>query len=224
MFLLSTGLAGMARYPMESETKYYWEGTYAQYWCHEYANRFFTESLDNLIIPCDAPLGTDHPEIHMENEKLFFLSRAELEKYLTPDILRLDEDYYLRHDSSSNNLHLKSSNSTVTNISKTLNNTKGTRPAMNLNISKSDLEYDKEELKGQLSKFKEFWRSLLSHFQEMIGFHKDRQYKYVSDDLYKNGIFDDNDNEIANNLNRKVKTSEEIEQDKKKSKNRKLDR
>ena len=26
----------------------------------------------------------------------------------------------------------------------------------------------------------------------------------VSDDLYKNGIFDDNDNEIANNILRKV--------------------
>ena len=29
-------------------------------------------------------------------------------------------------------------------------------------------------------------------------------YKYVSDDLYKNGIFDSNDNEIANNIYRKV--------------------
>ncbi len=87
-----------------------------------------------------------------------------------------------------------------------------------------DLHAEKEELKGQLSKFKEFWRSLLTHFQEMIGFHKDRQYKYVSDDLYKNGIFDDNDNEIANNLDRKVKTLEEIEKDKEKNKKKKQER
>ena len=33
---------------------------------------------------------------------------------------------------------------------------------------------------------------------------KDNNYKIVSDDLYKNGIFDDNDNEIANNIYRKV--------------------
>ena len=31
----------------------------------------------------------------------------------------------------------------------------------------------------------------------------------VSDDLYKNGIFDDNDNEIANNIYRKVTIPDE---------------
>ena len=73
-----------------------------------------------------------------------------------------------------------------------------------------NLRADKEELKGQLHKFKEFWRSLLKRFQEMIGFNNDEKYKYVSDDLYKNGIFDDNDNEIANDIARKVKTLDEI--------------
>ena len=74
----------------------------------------------------------------------------------------------------------------------------------------NNLRADKEELKGQLHKFKEFWRSLLKRFQEMIGFNNDEKYKYVSDDLYRNGIFDDNDNEIANNIARKVKTVDEI--------------
>ena len=73
-----------------------------------------------------------------------------------------------------------------------------------------NLRADKEELKGQLHKFKEFWRSLLKKFQEMIGFNNDEKYKYVSDDLYRNGIFDDNDNEIANDIARKVKTIDEI--------------
>lgn len=72
------------------------------------------------------------------------------------------------------------------------------------------LRADKEELKGQLHIFKEFWRSLLKRFQEMIGFNNDEKYKYVSDDLYKNGIFDDTDNEIANDITRKVKTEDEI--------------
>ena len=44
----------------------------------------------------------------------------------------------------------------------------------------------------------------------MIGFNNDEKYKYVSDDLYRNGIFDDNDNEIANDISRKVKTIDEI--------------
>ncbi len=73
-----------------------------------------------------------------------------------------------------------------------------------------NLRADKEELKGQLHKFKEFWRSLLKRFQEMIGFNNDEKYKYVSDDLYSNGIFDDNDNEIANDISRKVKTIEVV--------------
>ena len=72
------------------------------------------------------------------------------------------------------------------------------------------LQTEKEKLKQELQKFKGFWRSLMKHFQNKIGFDKDENYKYVSDDLYKNDIFDDNDNEIANNVRRKVKTTDEI--------------
>ena len=81
-----------------------------------------------------------------------------------------------------------------------------------------NLRADKEELKGQLHKFKKFWRSLLKRFQEMIGFNNDEKYKYVSDDLYRNGIFGDNDNEIANDISRKVKTEDEIKASKIKKK------
>ena len=72
------------------------------------------------------------------------------------------------------------------------------------------LQTEKEKLKQELQKFKGFWRSLMKYFQNKIGFDKDENYKYVSDDLYKNGIFDDNDNVIANNVRRKVKTTDEI--------------
>lgn len=40
--------------------------------------------------------------------------------------------------------------------------------------------------------------------------NKDENYKNVSEDLYKNGIFDDNDREIATDVYRKVKTLDEI--------------
>jgi len=43
-----------------------------------------------------------------------------------------------------------------------------------------------------------------------IGFDKDEHYKYVSDDLYKNGIFDNNDNQIANDTKRKIRTVDEM--------------
>jgi hypothetical protein len=81
------------------------------------------------------------------------------------------------------------------------------------------LQVEKEKLKQELQKFKGFWRSLMKHFQNKIGFDKDEHYKYVSDDLYKNGIFDDNDNEIANNIRKKVKTTEEIANSKDRKKN-----
>ena len=50
-------------------------------------------------------------------------------------------------------------------------------------------------------------------------YDKHNNYKIVSDDLYKNGIFTDDENEIANNIARKIKPKENIEQAKNKKKN-----
>ena len=68
----------------------------------------------------------------------------------------------------------------------------------------SKLQTEKEKIKTELQKFKGFWHSIMSHFHKRICYDKDNNYKIVSDDIYKNGIFDDNDNEIANNIYRKV--------------------
>ena len=54
------------------------------------------------------------------------------------------------------------------------------------------LREEKECLKEQLQKFKGFWHNLMSHFHKKITYDNDQNYKIVSDDLYKNGIFDDN--------------------------------
>ena len=80
------------------------------------------------------------------------------------------------------------------------------------------LQAEKEKLKEEVNKFKGFWRSLMKHFQNKIGFDTDEHYKYVSDDLYKKGIFDDNDNEIANNIHRRVTIPDENKQIKNKKK------
>ncbi len=50
----------------------------------------------------------------------------------------------------------------------------------------------------------------MSHFHKKITNDNNQNYKIVSDDLSKNGIFDDNDNEITNDIARKVKTIDEI--------------
>ena len=81
------------------------------------------------------------------------------------------------------------------------------------------LQEEKESLKAQLQKFKGFWHSLMSHFHKRITYDNDQNYKIVSDDLYKNGIFDDNDNEIANNILRKVTIPSENKVEKYKKKN-----
>ena len=81
------------------------------------------------------------------------------------------------------------------------------------------LKEEKESLKSQLQKFKGFWHSLISHFHKKITYDNDQNYKTVSDDLYKNGIFDDNDNEIANNILRKVTIPDENKNNKLKKKN-----
>lgn len=81
------------------------------------------------------------------------------------------------------------------------------------------LREEKESLKAQLKKFKGFWHSLMSHFHKRITYDNNQNYKIVSDDLYKNGIFDDNDNEIANNIYRKVTIPDENKDNKLKKKN-----
>ena len=81
------------------------------------------------------------------------------------------------------------------------------------------LQNEKEKLKQELQKFKGFWHSIMSHFHKRICFDKDNNYKIVSDDLYKNSIFDDNDNEIANNIARRVTIPDENNQTKNKKKN-----
>lgn len=81
------------------------------------------------------------------------------------------------------------------------------------------LQEEKESLKAQLQKFKSFWHSLMSHFHKRITYDNDQNYKIVSDDLYRNGIFDDNDNEIANNILRKVTIPNENKVEKNRKKN-----
>lgn len=83
----------------------------------------------------------------------------------------------------------------------------------------SKLQTEKEKIKTELQKFKGFWHSIMSHFHKQICYDKDNNYKIVSDDLYKTGIFDDNDNEMANNIYRKVTIPDENTQNKNKKRN-----
>ena len=84
------------------------------------------------------------------------------------------------------------------------------------------LQAEKEKIKQELQKFKDFWYRIMGHFHKRIYYDKDENYKIVSDDLYKNGIFTDDENEIANNIARKVRPKEELENKSKKKNNYEL--
>ena len=58
----------------------------------------------------------------------------------------------------------------------------------------------------------------MTRFHNKIAFDKDEQYKYVSEDLHKAGVFSDDDFEIATNVLRKVKPKEEIQEKEQKKK------
>lgn len=81
------------------------------------------------------------------------------------------------------------------------------------------LQAEKEKIKQDLKKFKDFWNNIMNHFHKRICYDKSENYKIVSDDLYKNGIFNDNDNEIANNIYRKVTIPNENKVEKNRRKN-----
>ena len=88
---------------------------------------------------------------------------------------------------------------------------------MKYDISQKDkvinkLRTERDKLKEQVQKFKGFWRKLIKHFQEKVGYDRNADYTHVSNDLYRNGIFDDNDKEIVNNYRKKVKTIDELNQ------------
>lgn len=60
----------------------------------------------------------------------------------------------------------------------------------------------------------------MTRFHNKISFDKDGQYKYVSDDLHKAGVFSDDDFEITTNALRKVKPKEEIQEKGQKKENK----
>ena len=71
------------------------------------------------------------------------------------------------------------------------------------------LQVEKEKIKQELQKFKDFWYRIMGHFHKRVCYDKDENYKIISDDLYKNGIFTDDENEVANNIARKVTIPDE---------------
>ena len=74
----------------------------------------------------------------------------------------------------------------------------------------SKLRTEKEKIKVELQEFKGFWHRIIKHFQVKIGFDRDIHFKEVAKELFQNGIWGKYENDIVNDVARKVKTKDEV--------------
>ena len=186
-----------------------------------------TEKLDNASKNINRILDNLKPTLMNKNNMIISSEDVQKIKNFTKDVkntnktvrsvndlnLAIKDFEYSAYEVQKENLSLKNQIELKDEEIKGLKNDLSTKEKI---ITK--LREEKEILKAQLQKFKGFWHSLMSHFHKKITYDNDQNYKIVSDDLYKNGIFDDNDNEIANNILRKVTIPNEnkIEKNRKK--------
>ena len=187
-----------------------------------------TEKLDNSSNDINAILGKLKPSKLNKNNNLISNEDVEKIKNFTKDVKDITKtvrsvndlnlaikdfehsSFEIAQENSSLKYQLELKNNEIDKLKKDLS-------AKEKIISK--LKVEKEKIKQELQKFKDFWYRIMGHFHKRICYDKDENYKIVSDDLYKKGIFDDNDNEIANNIARKVTMPDENKQTKSKKRN-----
>ena len=185
-----------------------------------------TEKLDNSSKDINSILDKLKPSKLNKNNNLISNEDVEKIKNFTKDVKDITKtvrsvndlnmaikdfehsSFEIAQENSSLKYQLELKNDEINKLKKDLS-------AKDKIISK--LQAEKEKIKQELQKFKGFWHSIMRHFHKRICYDKDNNYKIVSDDLYKNGIFTDDENEIANNIARKVKPKENIEQAKNKN-------
>ena len=187
-----------------------------------------TEKLDNASKDINRILDNLKPTIMNKNNRVISSEDVQKIKNFTKDVkdtnktvrsvndlnLAIKDFEYSAYEVQKENYSLKNQIELKDAAIKGLNENLSAKENI---ITK--LKEEKENLKAQLQKFKGFWHNLMSHFHKKITYDNDQNYKIVSDDLYKNGIFDDNDNEIANNIYRKVTIPDENKNNKLKKKN-----
>ena len=187
-----------------------------------------TEKLDNPSKDINRILDSLKPTIMNKNNMVISSEDVQKIKNFTKDVkdtnktvrsvndlnLAIKDFEYSAYEVQKENYSLKNQIELKDEVIKGLNENLSAKENI---ITK--LKEEKESLKAQLQKFKGFWHNLMSHFHKKITYDNDQNYKIVSDDLYKNGIFDDNDNEIANNILRKVTIPDENKNNKPKKKN-----
>ncbi len=190
-----------------------------------------TEKLDNSSNNINAILGKLKPSKLNKNNKLISNEDVEKIKNFTKDVKDITKTVRSVNDL---NMAIKDFEHSSFEITKEKSSLKYQLELKTDEIDKlkkdlsakekfiSKLQAEKEKIKQELQKFKDFWYRIMGHFHKRICYDKDNNYKIVSDDLYKKGIFTDDENEIANNIARKVRPKEELENKSKKKNNYEL--
>ena len=187
-----------------------------------------TEKLDNSSNDINAILGKLKPSKLNKNNNLISNEDVEKIKNFTKDVKDITKtvrsvndlnmaikdfehsSFEITKENSSLKYQLELKTEEIDKLKKDLS-------AKDKLIGK--LQDEKEKIKQELQKFKNFWYRIMGYFHKRICYDKDENYKIVSDDLYKKGIFTDDENEISNNIARKIKPKENLEQAKNKKKN-----
>ena len=177
-----------------------------------------TEKLDNSTKDINSILDKLKPSKLNKNNNLISNEDVEKIKNFTKDVKDITKtvrsvndlnmaikdfehsSFEIAQENSSLKYQLELKNDEIDKLKKDLS-------AKDKIISK--LQAEKEKIKQELQKFKDFWYRIMGHFHKRICYDKDENYKVVSDDLYKNGIFTDDENEVANNIARKVTIPDE---------------
>ena len=187
-----------------------------------------TEKLDNSSNDINAILGKLKPSKLNKNNNLISNEDVEKIKNFTKDVKDITKtvrsvndlnmaikdfehsSFEITKENSSLKYQLELKTEEIDKLKKDLS-------AKDKLIGK--LQDEKEKIKQELQKFKNFWYRIMGYFHKRICYDKDENYKIVSDDLYRNAIFDDNDNEIANNIYRKVTIPDKTKNEKNRKKN-----
>ena len=187
-----------------------------------------TEKLDNSSNDINAILGKLKPSKLNKNNNLISNEDVEKIKNFTKDVKDITKtvrsvndlnmaikdfehsSFEIAQENSSLKYQLELKTDEIDKLKKDLS-------AKDKLIGK--LQDEKEKIKRELQKFKNFWYRIMGHFHKRICYDKDENYKIVSDDLYRNAIFDDNNNEIANNIYRKVTIPDKTKNEKNRKKN-----
>ena len=115
-----------------------WASSQAKGWCQAYIDNKFDETLVQLLLPSYA--GTIYSSETLNGDKIFFLSRDEVEKYTSSEQSSSLGRWWIRANNNIFGLYYEG-DTIGSYFSPKMANSLGARPALNLNIGTADLEY-----------------------------------------------------------------------------------